>query len=234
MRGNGGADARAVAIDHVEHAGRHASGVHDLGEDLRREGRDFGGLQHHGAAHGESRRDLAGDLVERPVPRRDEATNADRLFHDQRRAALRLLELVGLQHVERGAEMRRAHGRLRTLRQPHGGAHFFRDGLGHVLVAVLQLRHDAHEQVHALLARGLGPGLERLAGGLHGAVHILGAAERNAAGDGFGGGIDDVERLGRNRVDPFAIDVELQIVAHISLPLFRARPPAGVGRHNSV
>ena len=54
-------------------------------------------LQHHGAAGGERRRDLAGDLVDRPVPRRDEAADADRLAHDRGRAA-DLLELEILQH----------------------------------------------------------------------------------------------------------------------------------------
>ena len=44
-------------------------------------GEYLGGFQHHGAARGERRRHLGGDLVHRPVPRRDQRANADRLLH---------------------------------------------------------------------------------------------------------------------------------------------------------
>ena len=60
----------------------HAGLVQDLGEEDAVQRRDLGRLQHHRAAGGERRRDLAGDLVDRPVPRRDEAADADRLAHD--------------------------------------------------------------------------------------------------------------------------------------------------------
>jgi hypothetical protein len=46
-------------------------------------------------------RELAGELVDRPVPGRDEAADADRLLGDHRRAAV-LLELVGLENLDRG------------------------------------------------------------------------------------------------------------------------------------
>ena len=74
-----GADRRPVAVDQVEHARRHAGLMQHLGEEDGVQRRDLGRLQHHRAAGGERRRDLAGDLVHRPVPRRDEAADADRL-----------------------------------------------------------------------------------------------------------------------------------------------------------
>ena len=77
---------RAVAIDEVEHARRHAGFVHHFGEQHRVHRRDFGRLQHHGAAGGQRGRHLAGDLVDRPVPRRDHADDADRLVFDGGRA----------------------------------------------------------------------------------------------------------------------------------------------------
>lgn len=40
---------------------------------------DFGGLQHAGATRRKRWYDLERDLVDRPVPRRDEAADADRL-----------------------------------------------------------------------------------------------------------------------------------------------------------
>ena len=63
-------------------------GLDHLGEDEGVERRHLGGLEHHGAARGERRRDLERDLVQRIVPRRDRADHADRLAHHQRVADL--------------------------------------------------------------------------------------------------------------------------------------------------
>ena len=79
-----------VPGDEVEHAGRQADLVDDLGEDERVQRRDLARLEHHRAAGGQRRRDLRGDLVQRVVPRRDRADDADRLAHDQRVADLLL------------------------------------------------------------------------------------------------------------------------------------------------
>ncbi len=76
------AHRRAVALHHVVDAGRHAGRVQHLGPDDRAERRDLGRLQHHRAAGGQRRRHLADDLVDRPVPRRNQAAHADRLAHD--------------------------------------------------------------------------------------------------------------------------------------------------------
>ena len=53
-------------------------------------GVDLARLEHHRAAGGQRRRDLRGDLVQRVVPGRDRADDADRLAHDQRVADLLL------------------------------------------------------------------------------------------------------------------------------------------------
>ena len=71
------------AGDEVEDAGRQADLVDGVGEDERAQRRDLARLQHDGAAGGERRRDLRGDLVQRVVPRRDRADDADRLAHDE-------------------------------------------------------------------------------------------------------------------------------------------------------
>ena len=60
--------------------GGKPSVVDDLGEDERVDRRDLGRLQHDGAAGGQRVGDLGADLVERVVPRRDAADDADRLL----------------------------------------------------------------------------------------------------------------------------------------------------------
>ena len=69
---------------------------------------DFARLQHHGAARGDGRRHLAGDLVQRPVPGRDQSNHADAFAHDARGAAV-LLELEALQRLQ---------GRVQTCARP--------------------------------------------------------------------------------------------------------------------
>ena len=79
VRGHGSADVWAIAVDEIEHALGHAGLVQDFGNHQRRVGRELARLQHHRAAGRECARDLARDLVRRPIPRRDHADDADRL-----------------------------------------------------------------------------------------------------------------------------------------------------------
>ena len=90
MRRDRLADHAALARHHVEHPGGQADLSGRLGEDEGAERRQLGRLEHHRAAGGERRRDLADHLVQRVVPRRDAADDADRLLHDQRVAELSL------------------------------------------------------------------------------------------------------------------------------------------------
>ncbi len=73
------ADGRGRAGDDVEQAGRQARLFRQNGQGQGRERRLAGGLQHHGAAGGQGRADLAGDHGGGEVPRRDRAHHPDRL-----------------------------------------------------------------------------------------------------------------------------------------------------------
>ena len=222
MAGDRCADRGAVAVDHVVDARRHAGRVHDLGPDIARERRDFRRLQHHGAAGGDSRRHLRCDLVHRPVPRRDEAADADGLLSDQSRAA-QVFELVGLQDLDRRLQVADAHRRLGPLGQPARRAHFFGDRRRHVGVALLVLLDDALQELDALGAAGAGEALERGACGFHRKIDVRSRAQADPSSDALGRRIDHVQGLRRDRIDPGAVDVEFQIIAHDVLPLTLSR-----------
>ncbi len=89
------AHARPVALDDVQHAGGQADLHGRFREQVAVERRQLRGLQHHGAAGGDRRRHLRHDLVQRKVPRRDQAGDAERLADDERVADL-FLERGGL------------------------------------------------------------------------------------------------------------------------------------------
>ena len=119
MACDGLADSRAVAVDEVEDAGRHAGLVEDLREDESGERRDFAGLEHHGAAGRQSGADLAADLVQGPVPGRDQADDADGLAGDQGRVD-RLIELIGLQDLDGAGDVAKACGTCRSRAKARG------------------------------------------------------------------------------------------------------------------
>src|SRR5262249_46047467 len=83
VRGQRDTDAWTVALNEVEHTRRYAGFIHHFGKDHRIQRRDLGRLENHRAAGGDRRRDLRGDLVEWPVPRRDQRTDADRFVDDE-------------------------------------------------------------------------------------------------------------------------------------------------------
>ena len=56
--------------------------MHYLCKQIGRQGCNFTGLQYHRAAHSQRRRNFAGNLIDRPIPRRNQATNANRLLKD--------------------------------------------------------------------------------------------------------------------------------------------------------
>lgn len=77
------ADLCGHAGDDVDDAGRDARPFGKHAERQRRIGRELGRLDHHGAAGGQRRRDLAGDHRIGKIPRRDDAAHAHRLLqHD--------------------------------------------------------------------------------------------------------------------------------------------------------
>ena len=68
-------------------------------------------------------RDLADDLVERPVPRRDQRGDADRLLDDQARSA-QTAEFVALERLDGRFEMHPARPDLRFAGEGKRRAHF--------------------------------------------------------------------------------------------------------------
>src|SRR5206468_1845918 len=78
------------------------------------------------------------------------------------------------------------------------------------------------EQRDALLAAGLGKGLERALGGLYRLVDVGFGAERNLIHRFFGRRIDDGGGFFDGRIDPGAVDVELQAIDHRK-PLYAGR-----------
>src|SRR5204863_398524 len=85
---------------------------------------------------GTSMRDLAGDLVQRPVPGRDHADHADGLAQDDGGAEI-LLKMVVLQHFQRRGDMAETgaglqplgHRQRRTHLVGNGGADFLHAAL---------------------------------------------------------------------------------------------------------
>ncbi len=209
-----------VAEHHVVHAGRHARGIHDLGEDLARVRRNFGRLQDHRAAGGQRRVDLARDLVDRPVPRRDQTADPDRLLHHaascravprSRSSSARRWPSGGGPCPCRPAVPRPATAAHPSPRSPR------RRG-----------RRCASEY-SARIACSRSSGSSRLlcdqvANARRAALTALSTSaaepDRDPAGHLLGGRVVDVQRVRLDRIDPLAVDVELQIFAHhLHLPL---------------
>ena len=186
------ADDRARAGDQVEHAGRQADLVDDLGEDERVERGDLARLEHDGAAGGQRGRDLADDLVERVVPRRDAADDADRLAHDQGVADLLLVRVVRRRAARSVPEVRRSAGRPGSCCAATGMPTSLGDDLGDLVDAGAEALGDALQVLGPLLAARCGdqPSNAALARGLTARSTSLGGALRDAAHDLFGGGVD--------------------------------------------
>ena len=207
----------AVAVHQVEDPRWHAGFVQHFGEQDGVERRDLGRLQHHRATRRQRRRDLAGDLVDRPVPRRDETAHAGGFPDDARRADV-FLELEALEDAQRRQEMPEAGRRLGAVGQGGGRAHLFADRGRHLGDSRLVDVDDALQEVDAFLPRGLRIGVERGDGCRDGPVDVVDIAEGNLADGLLGGGVDHVETLARQRLDPFAAHIELGSVTHLVLP----------------
>ena len=161
------ADHRAAAHHQVEHALGHARALEDVGERPGAAGHQVGGLEDHGVAVGERRRDLPGRDREREVPGRDQADHAERLAghvdldarpdrgHALARKAQRLAgeELEDLAGAARLAD---AVGERLAL--------LAREQLAELLPALEDLVADGVEKIEALLRRAPGPGRKRRLG----------------------------------------------------------------------
>ena len=125
------ADTGTIAIDQIEHAGGHTGLVHDLGKHDAAQGRDFARLEHHGTTRGQRRRHLGGNLVHRPVPRRDQSGHADSLMDNQGRAA-HLFKNESLKCRHRRIEMAEPGACLIRQRKRIRRTHFHGNRLGDV------------------------------------------------------------------------------------------------------
>ena len=121
--GDGLAHDGADTGDEVEDSRRQTDVVEDLGQDEGVERCHLTRLEHHGAARGEGRCDLGGDLVQRIVPRRDGTDDADGLTDDEGVADLFLKgELSG--KLRGGGEAHHGQPHLDEVRQREGHADF--------------------------------------------------------------------------------------------------------------
>ena len=240
VRGDRLADDGAEPRHEVEAAGGQAGLLEDLGEDERVQRRDLAGLDDDRAAGGERRRDLRADLVQRVVPRRDAADDADRLAHDERVPHL-LLELDVEDEVGHRAERHRRQAGLDHLREPVGHPDLAADQRRDLLAARGERRGDGAKEPGALRDRRRGPGVERGARGGDGAVDVRRRALGHAAHHLLGRRVDDVDAAAAGRLDPLAADEQTVAVdrlyvmrelgrlvcldCHGSPPSFRRSPP---------
>ena len=197
------------ARDEVEDAGRQAGGLDDLGQHEGVQRGDLARLDHDGAADRQGRRDLRRDLVQRVVPRRDAADDADRLAQDERVA-----ELGAPRRPPRRAPAR--GGRSRAAVRP-GSAGPAGTGMpSSVAMSTVSSSARASSpsamRVSAAWRTSSGAcdhGREGGARGRDRAVDVGRRPERDAPGDLLRGGVDDVERRGRRTAHPGAVDVEV-------------------------
>ena len=147
----------------VEHAGREADVVEDLGQDEGVERRHLARLQHHGATRGQGRGHLGRDLVQRVVPRGDGTHHADGLADDERVADLFLEGELGGE-LGGGGEAHHGQPHLDEVRQREGHADFLGDQRGDLRGARRQRLLDTLEGLGPLVSRRRRPLREGVGG----------------------------------------------------------------------
>ena len=202
------ADFNAGAVHHVEDARRVAGFVHALGKDLRRQRALLGRLQDHGAAGEQRRGDLGGDLVHRPVPRRDETADADRLAHHVAARAAAHFPVKFARGFEGLLDMTRAALRLGVVRKVLRRTHLRGDRFGHFAVAAhVHLQQLFHER-DALIQRGQGVALKRAVRGCDSQVGVIRRTHRDLRHLLFRGRIHDRKASHvRHRTHEGAVDI---------------------------
>ena len=171
MDGDRLAHGGSVAVDEIEDARRKACVVNDLRKQHRAERRDLTGFQDDGAAGCERRCDLGSNLIQRPVPRRDQSADTDRFAADDP-VPHPLLELVVRKHARGFLEMKQRDGRLTLRRKRDRRAHL----QGHHPRQLRQARpktlDDLRKPGQALFDAGYGICRESAARCLDGPIHI--------------------------------------------------------------
>ena len=228
---------RAVAVDKVEHPGRHARGVQDLGEDVGRIRSDLRRFQDDGAAGRQRRVDLDRDLVDRPVPGRDQTADADRLLGDQR-----LLRVAP--RTESSSARRWPWSGAPIPRKTCGPA--ANEGGAPISSVTASARSSARFWYSARMACNRSRRCSRVLcdqrgegspGGLDRHVDIGRRPQRDLPGNLLRYRVFHVESIGPQRVDPLSVDVELQVFAHQIDPFLSGWPywvPSAYQVRNSV
>ena len=150
-------------VTRLKTPGGRPTSLEDLGQREGRQRRDLRRLEHDGAAGGERRGDLGDDLVQRVVPRRDRADDADRLLDDEGVGDLLLEGVareqlgVGPQHPHRVADLHRLAERQRR-------AHLGGDEQRHLVGARLERVGGRRQQRRAVGRRARGPAPRRRPG----------------------------------------------------------------------
>jgi hypothetical protein len=196
----------ARAGHQIEHAGRKACLIDDLGEQIRAQPGNLARLGDHRASGDQRRCHLEGELIQREVPRCDRADHSDGLAPDAGIADLLDLE----QRLDRiGGVVEGVYGD--TELGVHGlrpwCADFANDAVQHLIPTLLQSGGD---RTHQLDAPRNGRGRPQREGPPrrgHRGVHVCGRARRNAADDLASGWVDHLDRGPRRRGDPLAVDV---------------------------
>ena len=178
----------------------------------QRRGRGGGvrGLEHHGVAGRQCRRDLPDHHQQRVVPRRHLADDADRLAPHPRGVVGHVLTGGGALQQPRGTgeepEVVRGVGHLLL----HGHLSGLPVSLHSTAlissIAVLDGVGDLEQRVGAVLRGGVPPPVERGVGGGVRPVDVLGPRPRRGRVDLAGGRVDDVVGLPRHPVDELAVD----------------------------
>ncbi len=202
-------DLGAAAIDQIEYPRRQTRVMHQLCEQQGAQGRQFAGLEHHGAAGRDGRGDLGGDLIQRPVPRRDQPAHTDGLAFD-RRAAFDGVEAVSRQQVTCDTHVFCGQRHLHGPRRTDGCAHLQRDRLRQLFLALENQLVDPADDLGAGVWRGAGPAGKGCPRCRNCTVDIGGRATGDMRHHFFGRWVDhrDTDRVERG--GPTTIDIQFQ------------------------
>ena len=133
----------------IERAGREARLVHHFGKHDGIERAFLGRFEHHRAARDSRCADLERDLIHRPVPRRDQRTDADRLIDDPVVRSMipeRAFEIETACCVDEVLDMPGSGARLLCACHIYGRTHLNADGLCHLFgPRIIYLEQFFHE-----------------------------------------------------------------------------------------
>jgi hypothetical protein len=154
---------------------------------------------------------LADDLIQRPVPGRDQGADADRFLDHARRSAP-LLEFIVFQRRDGGFDMPASGPSLSLAGKGERRPHFLRYGPRDILETF-----DIDVEYAAQQGKALGLGGKRERGKCclcrRDRTIDVGMRSHRDGGKGFFvGGIDHIELGWRHRLDPGAINIELQMI----------------------